>query len=132
MRRSPSVLDIPVEACHRAALRADPLAGHDDGEKKARRHCERKRSNPGPRRRLWIASSLTLLAMTWIGHTFPFSRRISPELCIVRRPLQNRGRREGRVAAAPGAPAQKVFAQAREPQVQAVTTGLPCPVDYGL
>jgi hypothetical protein len=28
------------------------------------RHCERKRSNPESRARLWIASSLTLLAMT--------------------------------------------------------------------
>ena len=33
---------------------------------------------------------------------------------------------------APGAPAQKKFARAREPQVQAVTTGLPCAVGYGL
>ena len=32
------------------------------------------------------------------------------------------GRREGRVAAAPGAPAQKIFARARKPQVQAVIT----------
>jgi len=33
---------------------------------------------------------------------------------------------------APGAPAQKKFARAREPQVQAVTTGPPCAVVYGL
>ena len=33
---------------------------------------------------------------------------------------------------APGAPAQKEFARARKPQVQAVTTGLPCAVVYGL
>jgi hypothetical protein len=42
------------------------------------------------------------------------------------------GRREGRVAAAPGAPAQRRIARARKPQVQAVTTGLPCAVVYGL
>jgi hypothetical protein len=36
------------------------------------------------------------------------------------------------VAAAPGAAAQKKFARARRPQVQAVTTGLPCAVGYGL
>src|SRR5271165_4117057 len=42
--------------------------------------------------------------------------------------LKHRGRREGRVAAVPGAPAQRKFARAREPQVQAVTTGLPCAV----
>jgi hypothetical protein len=40
--------------------------------------------------------------------------------------------REGRVAAAPGALAQKIVARARKPQVQAVTTGLPCAVVYGL
>ena len=34
-------------------------------------------------------------------------------------PLEYRGRREDRVAAAPGAPAQRKFARAREPQVQA-------------
>jgi hypothetical protein len=33
---------------------------------------------------------------------------------------------------APGAPAQRKFARARKPQVQAVTTGLPCAVVYGL
>ena len=32
----------------------------------------------------------------------------------------------------PGAPAQRKFARARKPQVQAVTTGLPCVVVYGL
>jgi hypothetical protein len=62
------------------------------------------------------------------GHTFSFSRRNSSELCIVSTLLKNRGCREGRVAAAPGAPAQKIFARARKPQVQAVTTGLPCAV----
>src|SRR5271169_5274885 len=46
--------------------------------------------------------------------------------------LKNRGRREGRVAAAPGAPAQKKLARAREPQVQAVSTDLPCAAVYGL
>jgi len=45
---------------------------------------------------------------------------------------ESRGSREGRVAAAPGAPAQRKFARAREPQVQTVTTGLPCAVVYGL
>ncbi len=64
------------------------------------------------------------------GHTL--SRRTSSELSIQFHPLDNGGRREGRVAAAPGAPAQKKFARARKPQVQAVTTGLPCAVGYGL
>jgi len=36
-------------------------------------------------------------------------------------PSENRGCREGRVAAAPGAPAQKKLARARKPQVQADT-----------
>ena len=39
---------------------------------------------------------------------------------------------ESRVAAAPGAPAQKIFARARRPQVQAVTTGPPCAMVYDL
>ena len=34
-----------------------------------------------------------------------FSRRVSPELCISITLSKNRGRREDRVAAAPGAPA---------------------------
>src|SRR6202008_1662719 len=55
-----------------------------------------------------------------------FSRLNSAELCIVATLPKNRGGREGRVAAAPGAPAQKWIARARKPQVQAVTTGLPC------
>src|ERR1700751_3438163 len=46
--------------------------------------------------------------------------------------LERRGRREGRVAAAPGGLAQKEFARARRPQVQAVTTDLPCAMVYGL
>src|SRR6201997_3008892 len=54
-------------------------------------------------------------------HEFAFSRRNPPELCIVHHPRKVRGCREGRVAAAPGAPAQKKFARAREPQVQADT-----------
>ena len=44
-----------------------------------------------------------------------------------------RGRREGRVAAAPGAPAQRKFARAQEPQVQAVITpAFPARWFYGL
>jgi hypothetical protein len=59
--------------------------------------------------------------------TPPHSRGgIRPSFASSITPLKVRGRREGRVAAAPGAPAQKEFARAREPQVQAVTTGLPC------
>jgi hypothetical protein len=73
-----------------------------------------------------------LLAMTMERHESTFSRRISPEFRIIHHPRDHRGHREGRVAAAPGALAQKEFARAREPQVQAVTTGLPCAVGYGL
>src|SRR5579883_587885 len=36
------------------------------------------------------------------------------------------------MAAAPGAPAQKIAQRARKPRVQAVTTGLPCAMGYGL
>ena len=65
-------------------------------------------------------------------HTSTFPRRLSPEFCITMTLIENRGRREDRMAAAPGAPAQKEFARAREPQVQTVATGLPCAVVYGL
>ncbi|RXG85642.1 hypothetical protein EAS62_38475 [Bradyrhizobium zhanjiangense] len=34
-------------------------------------------------------------------HAFSFSRRVSPELCFVTPPSYPRGRREGRVPAAP-------------------------------
>ncbi len=50
----------------------------------------------------------------------------SPELCISLHAPQNRGRREGRVAACTrGLTRKKELREARRPQVQAVTTGLP-------
>ena len=55
-----------------------------------------------------------------------------PSFAFIITLLEVRGRREGRVAAAPGALAQKITAQARKPQVQAVTTGLPCAMVHGL
>src|ERR1700756_3656681 len=59
----------------------------------------------------------------------PYSRgAFRPSFACVSPSSKVRGCREGRVAAAPGAPAQKIFARARKPQVQAVTTGLPCAV----
>src|SRR5246127_3107879 len=59
----------------------------------------------------------------------PYSRgAFRPSFACVSPSSKVRGRREGRVAAAPGAPAQRKFARARKPQVQAVTTGLPCAV----
>src|ERR1700747_557502 len=59
----------------------------------------------------------------------PYSRgAFRPSFAGVSPSSKVRGRREGRVAAAPGAPAQRKFARARKPQVQAVTTGLPCAV----
>jgi hypothetical protein len=64
----------------------------------------------------------------------PHSRDwFSPELWLVDHPRKSRGRREDRVAAAPGAPAQKRIARAREPQVQAVVTpASPAQWFYGL
>jgi hypothetical protein len=41
---------------------------HHFGTKRLHRHCERKRSNPEPREN-WIASSLSLLAVTTIMKT---------------------------------------------------------------
>ena len=45
---------------------------------------------------------------------------------------KSRGRREGRVAACTRGPRAEKIARAREPQVQAVTTGLPCAMVYDL
>ncbi len=67
-----------------------------------------------------------LLAMT-IKRTNASSRRVvRPSFASRFRPQQNRGRREGRVAACTrGLTRKKELREARRPQVQAVTTGLP-------
>ena len=54
-----------------------------------------------------------------------FAARFARAVPVISPSSKARGRREGWVAAAPGAPAQKEFARARKSQVQAVTTGLP-------
>jgi hypothetical protein len=50
---------------------------------------------------VWIASSLTLLALTVNGHSSTISRREAPELCKNSSPSKIRGRREDQVRAAP-------------------------------
>src|ERR1700675_4034339 len=52
---------------------------------------------------VWIASSLTLLAMTAedISRASAMSRREAPEFCKIVSPKKTRGRRESRVRAAP-------------------------------
>jgi hypothetical protein len=57
-------------------------------------------------------------ALALIKHTFAISRRIPPELCLIFRALENRGRGECRV---PNAPA----ARAQEKLHTVVTTGTP-------
>jgi hypothetical protein len=64
-------------ACHRAALRADPGLAMTECEAPAcpsDSHFERR-------------------------HTFAFSRRVSPELCIIASPSEIKGRREDRAPA---------------------------------
>src|SRR5246127_3943334 len=63
--------------------------------------------------------------MTAETHESTFSRRISPELCIISSLSHEEGAGKAGWPHAPGACAQKDCARAREPQVQAVTTGLP-------
>src|SRR5271169_6319665 len=69
-----------------------------------------------------------------MGQDRPFRSRgaFRPSFASSLSPREIGGRREGRVAAAPGAPARKRCARARRPQAQAVTTDLPCAVVYGL
>src|SRR6201993_92539 len=70
--------------------------------------------------------------MTAETHESTFSRRISPELCIISSLSHEEGAGKAGWPHAPGACAQKDCAKARRPQVQAVTTGLPRTVVYGL
>ena len=86
-----------------------------------------------PAATVWIASSLSLLAMTAERHELSFSRCIGTRALRCSSPSKVRGCREGRVAAAPGAPAQTKIARARKPQVQAVITpAFPARWFYGL
>src|SRR5215475_11994697 len=64
-------------------------------------------------------------------HSSAFSRRDRARVSDVAHPRQLRGRREGRVPAAPAAPVHKK-STGKEPQVKAETSGLPCAVVYGL
>jgi hypothetical protein len=63
--------------------------------------------------------------MTAETHESTFSRRISPELCIISSLSHEEGAGKAGWPHAPGACAQKDCAKARRPQVQAVTTDLP-------
>jgi hypothetical protein len=60
-----------------------------------------------------------------VRHGFAFSRRHRVRALQDLRPSANRGRREGRVPAAPAAPVHKK-STGMEPQVKAETSGLPC------
>jgi len=63
-----------------------------------------------------------------LRHKPSFSRRIPPELCQASCPSKARGRREGRVAAAPGALAQKKLRKRESTGTGGDHTGLPCAV----
>ncbi len=71
--------------------------------------------------------------MTW-RHIAPRPRdAFRPSFCIRRRPRKRQGRREGRVAAAPGALAQKkICASAKVHRYRRRHSGLPRAVVYGL
>ena len=79
---------------------------------------------PSPNSSLWLW--VPACAGTTAEYAMAFSRRYAPEVCMSFHPPQNRGRREGRVAACTrGLTRNKELREARRPQVQAVTTGLP-------
>jgi hypothetical protein len=66
-----------------------------------------------------------------IERDLAFSRHDLPELCQSSRPLQNRGRRECRMQAAPMARLQQ-SKQAAGTTGKAGATGIPCTMAYGL
>src|ERR1700754_4440328 len=57
------------------------------------------------------------------GYGFVFSRRLTPEVCVVFDPLENRGRRESRVPSAPAVVRKKMHTGDHR---CAGTPGLPC------
>ncbi len=74
----------------------------------------------------WIASSLSLLAMTTVGCNFAFPRRDAPESCQGS-PSKTRGRRECRVRAAPAVSyANGESGCAHEHTGSAEASGIPC------
>src|SRR5579872_5180969 len=89
-------------------------------------------NNPARCRRPWIASSLSLLAMTTVGHTAAFPRHDPPGFCIDVVPRKQGGRRECRVSCAPAASCAVKKAH------ELVTTGtpqrhgIPCAMVYRL
>jgi hypothetical protein len=110
-----------------ALARTTPLRCSDSifKQRTASSRGAKRRSNPEPRMRLWIAS--LPLAMTAERHQPASSRRISrPSFASTLSLLDEEGAGKAGWPHAPGALAQKKIARAREPQVQAVTTGLPC------
>jgi hypothetical protein len=110
VRRSVSAVSLaprntgsPAGACHRAARRADPVAGDDSwgcGAFETVIASEAKQSTM-PQREKESMDCFAALAMT-TRRAFAISRRDAPEVCIYLRPLGGRG--ECRVPAAPAAP----------------------------
>ena len=67
--------------------------------------------------------------MQWQRHESSVSRHVSPELCFIYHPpRKSEGAGKAGWPLHPGLPRKSRLAQARKPQVQAVTTGLPCAV----
>ena len=60
------------------------------------------------------------------------SRRVSPELCILVALPNEEGAGKTGWPLHPGLPRKTIAQRARKPRVQAVTTGLPCAMVYGL
>ena len=82
-----------------------------------------------PLRSLASNASRLSQAMTASGYSFAISRRVAPEVCISMPLLENRGRREERVRAAPAVWCASAQTKAHTSiQVQRKHSGLPCAV----
>jgi hypothetical protein len=67
------------------------------------------------------------------GCASAFSRRDAPEICVDCHPQRERGRREGRVRAAPAVSCANMHKKTHTSiQVQRRQSGFPCAVGYGL
>ena len=89
------------------------------------------------RRKPWGFHRARICATHWLAttkkRTFTFSRHYVPEVCISLAPLENRGRRESRVHAAPAVSCAMCTGSAHTSiQVQRRHPGLPCAMVYGL
>jgi uncharacterized protein (DUF3084 family) len=129
--------------CRRPARRIRLPRLHGATERCRRRHAsQRARAKRGPMTGSAKQSRAThatldcfvalLLAMTTEGHEFTFSRRNSPELCIIRYPRRNEGAGKTGWPLHPGPPRKRCLRERDDHRYRRRHSGLPCAVVYGL